>query len=70
MTIEKYNTKPNNLIAGVITMITIIAPIIASFIMTIMFKDSSHYIFEWLIYAYATYGTIKMVLTIKYLVKK
>ena len=68
--IEKYNIKPNNLMAGIISMITIIAPMIASFIMTIMFKDTPHYIFEWLIYAYATYGTIKMVLAIKSLVKK
>jgi len=51
-------------------MITIIAPMIASFIMTIMYKDAPHYIFEWLIYAYATYGTIKMVFAIKSLVKK
>ena len=56
--------------AGVISMITIIAPMIASFIMTIMYKDAPHYIFEWLIYAYATYGTIKMVFAIKSLVKK
>lgn len=68
--IEKYNIKPNNLMAGVISMITIIAPMMASFIMTIMFKDAPHYIFEWFIYAYATYGTIKMVLAIKSLVKK
>ena len=69
-TIEKYNTKPNNLMAGVISMITIIAPMTASFIMTIMFKDAPHYIFEWLIYAYSTYGTIKMVFAIKSLAKK
>lgn len=68
--IEKYNIWPNNLMAGVISMITIIAPMMASFIMTIMFKDAPYYIFEWFIYAYATYGTIKMVLAIKSLVKK
>lgn len=69
-TIEKYNTKPNNLIAGAISMITIIAPMTVSFIMSIMYKEAPHYIFEWLIYAYALYGTIKMILAIKILIKK
>ena len=68
--IEKFNFIPKNIMAGIISMVIIIAPMIASFIMTIMFKDAPHYIFDWLVYAYATYGTIKMVLAIKSLVKK
>ena len=68
--IEKYGIKPNNYVAGIISMIIVIAPMMASFILTIMFKDAPHYIFEWLVYAYATYGTVKMVYAIKSLTKK
>lgn len=68
--IEKYHLKPNNYIAGIISMFIVLAPMMAAFILTILYKDAPHYIFDWLIYAYATYGTIKMVFAIKNLCKK
>lgn len=68
--IEKYNIKPNNYIAGIISILMILTPMMVSFIMTILYKDATHYIFDWLIYAYALYGTVKMVFAIRSLAKK
>jgi hypothetical protein len=68
--IEKYNLRFNIILVGIISIVIILAPMMASFILTIMFKDSPHYIFEWIIYAYATYATIKMVFAVRNLLKK
>lgn len=68
--IAKYHLKPNHYIAGFISILIILAPMMASFILTIRFKDAPHYIFDWLIYAYALYGTLKMIFAIKNLIKK
>ena len=68
--IEKYNIKPNNLMAGIISVFIIIIPMMVSFVMTILYREAPHYIFDWIIYAYAFYGTIKMVFAIKSIIKK
>lgn len=68
--IEKYHIKPNHYVAGIISILIVLAPMMASFILTIMYKDAPHYLFEWLVYAYALYGTIKMVFAVKGLIKK
>lgn len=68
--IEKYNIKPNNYIAGIISILIVIAPMMASFILTIMYRDAPYYLFEWLVYLYAVYGTIKIILAIRKLLKK
>ncbi len=68
--IEKYHIKPNHYVAGIISILVVLAPMMASFILTIMYKDAPHYLFEWLVYAYALYGTIKMVFAVKGLIKK
>jgi len=67
---EKYNMKINPLIIGSISLLLILGPMMTSFIMTIMYKDTIKYIFFWVIYAYATYGTMKMTLGIINLLKK
>lgn len=41
-----------------------------AFVLTILYKDAPHYFVDWFIYAYALYGTVKMVFAIKNLVKK
>ncbi len=51
-------------------MVMVLAPMMAAFVLTILFKDSPHYFIDWFIYAYALYGTLKMILAIKKLVKK
>ena len=68
--IEKYHIKPNHYIAGFISILLVLAPMMASFVLTILFKDAPHYLFEWLVYAYALYGTLKMVFAVKNLIKK
>ena len=68
--IEKYHIKPNHYLAGVISLSIILAPMMAAFVLTILYKDSPHYFIDWFIYAYALYGTLKMIFAIKSLVKK
>lgn len=68
--IEKFHLKPNHFIAGIISMFVVLAPMMAAFVMTIMFKDAPHYFWDWLVYAYALYGTLKMVFAIRDLAKK
>lgn len=68
--IEKFNLRINNYLAGIISIIFIIAPMMSSFVLTILYRDSPHYLYEWLVYAYALYGTIKMVFAIRKLIRK
>lgn len=68
--IEKFHIKPNNYLAGLISLLVVLAPMMAAFVLTIRYKDAPHYFLDWFIYAYALYGTIKMVLAIKGLTKK
>lgn len=68
--IEKYHIKPSHYLAGAISMVIFLAPMMAAFVLTILYKDSPHYIIDWFIYAYALYGTLKMIFAIKSLVKK
>lgn len=69
-TIEKYHIKPNHYVAGIIAMVVVLAPMMAAFVLTIMYKDAPHYFIDWFIYAYALYGTIKIVIAVKGLTKK
>ena len=69
-TIEKYHIKPNHYLAAIISLSIVIAPMMAAFVLTILYKDSPHYFIDWFIYAYALYGTLKMIFAIKSLAKK
>ncbi len=68
--ITKFRLQPNHYVAGAISVAALIAPMMASIVLTIRYQDAPHYIFDWLVYAYALYGTIKMVLAIMHLAKK
>ena len=68
--IEKYHIKPNHYLAGAISMFIVLTPMIVAFVLTILYKDAPHYFIDWFIYAYALYGTLKMIFAIKSLVKK
>ena len=59
--IEKYKIRPNHYVAGFVSVLIIIAPMMASFLLTILYRNATHYLIDWFIYAYATYGTVKMV---------
>lgn len=67
--IERFNLKINPYVAALIMLIVIIAPMMASFVLTIKFADNPTYIFDWIIYVYAAYGTIKMILSIRSRIK-
>lgn len=68
--IERFHLKPHPYVAAIISMFIIVAPMMVSLVLTILYKDAPHYLFDWFIYAYAAYGTIKMVLAIRNLCKK
>ena len=68
--IDKYQLRPSHYWAGIISMIIIIAPMTAAFVLTILYKDVQRYFLDWFIYAYATYGTVKMFFAINGLIKK
>ncbi len=68
--IKKYQMKMSHYLAGIISLFFILFPMMAAFVLTIMVKDAPHHLLDWFIYAYATYGTIKMVFAIKNIVKK
>ena len=57
-------------IVGIIAFLVVLAPMMAAFVLTILFRDAPIYIFSWLVYAYALFGTIKMVLSIRKLSRK
>ena len=67
--IEKYSLKPSYYVAAIITLVIILAPMMASFVLTIRYADNPIYIFDWMVYLYATYGTIKMVFAVRSRVK-
>ena len=68
--IEKYHIKPSHYLAAVISLSIVFAPMMAAIVLTILYKGSPHYFIDWFIYAYALYGTLKMIFAIKNLVKK
>ena len=68
--IEKYHIKPSHYLAAVISLSIVFAPMMAAIVLTILYKDSPHYFIDWFIYAYALYGTLKLIFAIKNLVKK
>ena len=68
--IEKHGAKPSHYAAGIISMFLALAPMMAAIVLTIMNKDETHFFQGWLVYAYATYGTLKMVFAIKDMAKK
>ena len=68
--IEKYHIKPHPYLAAIISFVIILTPMMASFVLTILYKDAPFYIFDWLIYVYALYGTVKMVFAIISICKK
>ncbi len=67
--IEKFSIKPNPFLAATISLLILIIPMMVSFILTIKFKEKPYYIFDWLVYAYALYGTLKMIFAIRKRVK-
>lgn len=58
--------KGNHLyLIGAICLIVLIVPMTVAMVKTILERETPVYLFDWLIYGYATYGTIKFVLAIR-----
>lgn len=66
---EKYDWKINTYLVAAISTVFLSIPMMVSFILTILYRDAPSYIFEWLIYAYALYATIKIVVAIRKRIK-
>lgn len=66
--VAKKNDKYLYLI-GAFIILFLLVPLAVSLVRTIMEKDAPNYIFEWIIYGYATYGTYKLTYAIIRLVK-
>ena len=62
--LEKKDKEKLVLLFSSISMFILSIPLVMSMILTILFKEKTVYLFFWMIYAYATYGTIKMTTTI------
>ena len=63
--IEKFGIRPRGYAAGIFSILLVLLPMMASFVLTILFKEPPQYPLDWLIYAYALYGTVKIVLAIR-----
>lgn len=66
---KHFNLKNGILIYGSISLFIISLPLALSLIETILYKEKPEYIFFWIIYAYALYGTIKITNAIIGLIK-
>ena len=62
---EKFHWKANTYLMSAFATLFLIIPMMVSFVMTILNRESPTYLFEWLIYAYALYATIKTVIAIR-----
>ena len=62
---EKYHWKASTYLLSALATSFLIIPMMVSFVMTILYRESPTYVFEWLVYAYALYATIKTVLAIR-----
>lgn len=67
--IEKRNFRPNGYLAGILSVAILSVPMMTAFVLTILFKDAPIYLWDWLIYAYAFYGTVKMVMAVRKRIK-
>ncbi|MGM9874193.1 MAG: hypothetical protein ACI31G_04780 [Bacilli bacterium] len=55
---------------GILSFVLITLPLVLSMVLTVLEKDKPVYLFDWIIYAYALYATIKMVTSIKNATRK
>ena len=60
----EYYWKVNIYFVSIISLAFLIIPMMASFVLTILYRENPVYPFEWLVYAYALFATIKIVVAI------
>lgn len=67
--LAKKNKMKTIYLLSFIIMLIILIPLGISLVMTIKERDTPHYLFDWIAYAYALYAFIKMGFAIKNLIK-
>ncbi len=67
--IERFRLKVNPYIVGTVSILVLLIPMMAAFLLTIYQKDAPHYMYQWFIYVYAAYGFIKIIMAIRKLAK-
>ncbi|MBR0303357.1 MAG: hypothetical protein IJQ80_05865 [Clostridia bacterium] len=62
---EKSERKSRIYLAGALSLAVLLIPMTVSMVKTILEKDAPVYIFYWMIYLYAAYGTVKFILAVR-----
>lgn len=63
--LDKTTKKSTLYLAGALSLCVLLIPMTVAMVKTIMEKDAPVYFFYWIIYAYATYGTVKFVSAVR-----
>ena len=63
--LDKAHRKDKLTLAGAVSLIVLMIPMTVAMVKTIREKDAPAYVFFWMIYLYATYGTVKFILAIR-----
>lgn len=66
---SRHGKKGAAYLVGSIALVFLLFPLVASLVMTMLYKDAPSYIFDWMLYAYALYAFVKMGVAIKNIVK-
>ena len=63
--LDRSNNKRRLYLAGALALCVLVVPMTVAMVKTIIEKDALVYFFYWMIYLYATYGTVKFVLAVR-----
>ena len=63
--LDRSDNKQRLYLAGALSLCVLAVPMTVSMVKTIMEKDAPVYFFYWMIYLYATYGTVKFILSVR-----
>lgn len=63
--LDRNDNKHRLYLAGALSLCVLAVPMTIAMVKTIMEKDAPVYFFYWMIYLYATYGTVKFVLAVR-----
>lgn len=63
--LDQGESKPRLYIVGAVCLMALAIPMTVAMVKTILERETPVYRFDWLIYGYAAYGTIKFVLAIR-----
>ena len=64
--LDRNDNKRRLYLIGVLSLCILAIPMAVSMVKTILEKDAPIYFFYWMIYLYATYGTVKSILAVRH----